>query len=74
MLADWECKGNRSHIAVTPGNKAFVWWETTGVYKDTHCTVWGITYLAFNKDCKIVEVASSYQPFPGMRESLVKAA
>ena len=44
------------------------------MYKDTHCTVWGITYMAFNEDCKIVEVASSYQPFPGMRESLVKSA
>lgn len=71
IFKDWECKGHRHHIAVTPGNKAFVWWETTGITKGEWTTVWGITVLIFNKE-KISEVASIYQPFPGMREALVQ--
>ena len=47
--------------------------ETTGQFTGEWCTVWGITMLTFNKD-KISEAASIYQPFPGMREELVKAA
>jgi len=47
--------------------------ETTGVTKGQETTVWGISVLLFNED-KIKEAASIFQPFPGMREALVKAA
>jgi hypothetical protein len=43
------------------------------VTKGQETTVWGISVLLFNED-KIKEAASIYQPFPGMREALVKAA
>ena len=46
--------------------------ETTGINKGEWTTVWGITVLLFNED-KISEAAAIYQPFPGMREALIKA-
>lgn len=73
MFKEWECKSNNSRIAVTAGNKAFILWETTGVSKGKETSVWGISVLLFD-DQKIKEAAAIYQPFPGMREALVKAA
>jgi ketosteroid isomerase-like protein len=73
IFKDWECTNNDHQIAVTPGNKAFVFWKTTGEYKGTSTTVWGITFLLFNEAGKISESAAIYQPFPGMREALLKS-
>lgn len=40
--------------------------------KGTEASVWGISVLLFDEQ-KIKEAAAIYQPFPGMREALVKA-
>lgn len=34
----WEPHEHKSTVAVTAGNKAFVWWRVTGVYKDDWCS------------------------------------
>jgi hypothetical protein len=73
MFKEWECKSNKSRIAVTAGNKAFILWETNGVSKGKDSSVWGISVLLFD-DQKIKEAAAIYQPFPGMKEALVKAS
>lgn len=73
MFKEWECKENKSRIAVTAGNKAFILWEVRGVSKGKESNVWGISVLLIGDD-KITEAAAIYQPFPGMKEALVKAA
>ena len=30
----YDQKDHRSVVAVTAGNKAFIWWSTTGVYEE----------------------------------------
>jgi hypothetical protein len=32
-LQEWNPKDHRTSVAVTAGNKAFIWWSTTGEYK-----------------------------------------
>lgn len=71
IFSDWECTSNTSHIGVTAGNKAFVLWETQGLYKDDKSSVWGITVLLFNEK-QIKEAASIFQPFPKMRKNISK--
>ena len=53
--------------------QAFILWEVKGTSNGKESEVWGISVLLIG-DNKINEAAAIYQPFPGMKEALVKAA
>lgn len=73
ILGEWEPQHNEKRIAVTPGNKAFMFWTTTGTLKGDWSSVYGLEMLVFNKEGKVAEIASLYQPFPPQRKALLKA-
>ena len=79
-LVLWRAPFNGSWRKHTGTNQSLWLWHfgywcrhTSGVYKDESTSVWGLNVLTFNEKGLIDEVASVYQPFPGMREALLKA-
>jgi len=72
IFKEYEVKDNKSTVAVTAGDKAFIFWRVTGVYKGDWSQVYGISFLVFNTDDKIEEVLTLMQPFPAQRKGLLK--
>ncbi|CAK0785281.1 hypothetical protein CVIRNUC_008487 [Coccomyxa viridis] len=69
---EYEVKDNKSTVAVTAGNKAFIFWRVTGIYKGDWSQVYGLSFLVFNTEDKIEEVLTLMQPFPAQRRGLLK--
>jgi len=72
VFKEWEPKEHKSTVAVSAGNKAFIFWRTTGVYKGDWSKVYGLSLLVFDSECKISEVLTFMQPFPSQRRELLK--
>jgi len=72
VFKEWNPKDHKSTVAVSAGNKAFIFWRTTGDYKGDWSKVYGLSLLVFNSECKIAEVLTFMQPFPSQRRELLK--
>jgi len=72
IFKEYEVKDNKSTVAVTAGNKAFIFWRVTGIYKGDWSQVYGLSFLVFNIEDKIEEVLTLMQPFPAQRRGLLK--
>jgi hypothetical protein len=73
ILSGWEVKDTHSILGATAGNKAFSWWQVTGVDESGWTTIYGLSVLVFNKQGKIQEIVSARQVVPQERKQLLKA-
>lgn len=72
----WKVDSNQSHTASTHGDKAFIWWQSSG-----HSTrdskgqdqLYGLNMLVFNKESQITEVLGFRQPTKLESHKMVKA-
>jgi ketosteroid isomerase-like protein len=71
----WTTRQNKSHVAVTAGDKAFISWSNTGASKDgPEESLYGLNLLTFNSDGKINDVIGFRQLTKGESEAKVKPA
>ncbi|EIE22002.1 hypothetical protein COCSUDRAFT_56439 [Coccomyxa subellipsoidea C-169] len=73
IFKEYEVKDNRSTVAVSAGNKAFIFWRITGVYQGDWTQNYGLSLLVFNSADKVQDVLTLMTPFPGQRRQLLKA-
>ncbi|CAL8471481.1 g11023 [Coccomyxa elongata] len=73
IFKEYEVKDNRSTVAVSAGDKAFIFWRITGEYKGDWTQNYGLSLLVFNSSDKIQEVLTFMTPFPTQRRELLKA-
>jgi len=72
IFKEYEVKDNKSTVAVSAGNKAFIFWRITGVYQSEWTQNFGLSLLVFNTADKIQEVLTFMTPFSSMRHQLLK--
>jgi len=69
----WTTKENKSHVAVTHGDKAFISWSNIGTPKDgPEESLYGLNMLTFNGDGKIADVIGFRQLTKSESEAKVK--
>lgn len=70
----WQTKKNESSVAVSAGDKAFIWWLNSGSSKDSgeDDTLYGLNMLVFNSEGKISHAISFRQPTKGESQKLLK--
>jgi ketosteroid isomerase-like protein len=70
----WQTKKNESSVAVSAGDKAFIWWLNSGSSKDSgeEDTLYGLNMLVFNDEGKITDAISFRQPTKGESHKLLK--
>jgi len=73
ILSGWDVKDTHAILGTTAGNKAFNWWQVTGVDESGWTTIYGLTLLVFDKEGKIVEIISARQVTPQERKEVLKA-
>eukprot|EP00884_Botryococcus_braunii_P022034 jgi/Botrbrau1/8514/Bobra.0029s0018.1 len=71
IFKDWHPLDHEATVAVTAGNKAFVWWRVTGEYQGDWSNNYGLSLLVFDDNDKIAEVNTFMQPFPKQRRELI---
>lgn len=61
---NWNVKENKSHIAVSAGDKAFIWWTSKGAAKSsgTEEQLYGLNMLTFNDAGKVSDIIGFRQP------------
>jgi len=74
IFKEYKVHHNTSTVAVTPGDKAFIFWRVTGEYKGDFTQNYGISMLMFDTSDKIKEVLTFMAPFPAQQRELLKAA
>lgn len=73
IFKEYEVKENRSTVAVTAGDKAFIFWQVTGVYKGDWTQNYGISFLVFDQSDLIQESVTFMAPFPSQQREMLKA-
>lgn len=70
----WGTKKNESSVAVSAGDKAFIWWLNSGASKDSgeDDTLYGLNMLVFNNESKITHAVGFRQPTKGESDKLLK--
>ena len=73
LLQSWKSEQqDRTTVAVTAGNKAFIHWSSVGVEKKEGLTsnLYGLEMLVFNDQCKISEILVLRQPLESQKAEL----
>lgn len=73
IFSEYKVHSNRSTVAVTAGDKAFIHWRVAGEYKGDFTNNYGISVLVFNKQEKIQEVLTFMAPFPAQQREMLKS-
>ena len=72
-LQSWKSEQqDRTTVAVSAGNKAFIHWSSVGVEKKEGMTskLYGLEMLVFNEQCKISEILVLRQPLESQKAEL----
>ena len=73
LLQSWKTEQqDRTTVAVSAGNKAFIHWSSVGTEKKEGLTtkMYGLEMLVFNEQCKISEILVLRQPLESQKAEL----
>ena len=73
LLQSWKTEQqDRTTVAVSAGNKAFIHWSSVGTEKKEGLTtkMYGLKMLVFNEQCKISEILVLRQPLESQKAEL----
>lgn len=73
LLQSWKAEQqDRTTVAVSAGNKAFIHWSSAGTEKKEGLTskLYGLEMLVFNEQCQISEILVLRQPLESQKAEL----
>lgn len=77
VLQSWKSEQqDRTTVAVSAGNKAFIHWSSTGTEKKEGLTtkMYGLEMLVFNEQCQVSEILVLRQPLESQKAELFGSA
>lgn len=71
---EWQTKNNESSVAVSAGDKAFIWWKNSGASKGSgdEDTLYGLNMLVFNSEGRISHAIGFRQPTKSESHAMLK--